>query len=153
MEKRSSVICKLLPVLIFSGLSLSLLGCTGMVAERPLIIRRSESIQEPVQAERSNQIPERNDSKILASLQLTNQGQTFLENGNPDDAISMLEKSIGLDPKNGQSYYWLAEAWFLKGNRAQAEEFNRLADLYLKDDPNWTMRVLDQKARILKVKS
>jgi len=79
---------------------------------------------------------------------LTQQGQALLEGGNPDAAISILERSIGLDPKNGQSYYWLAEVWLAKGNLEQAEEFNRLAGLYLKNRADWALYILEQQERI-----
>ena len=83
-----------------------------------------------------------------ASLQLTQQGKELLERGYVDDAISVLERSVGLDPANGQNYYYLSEAWLEKGNIVQAEEFNRLADLYLKDDPVWGWRTAEQRSRL-----
>ena len=88
------------------------------------------------------------DPRARASLQLTRQGKTFLEEGKPDAAISVLERATGLDPNNGQNYYYLAEAWLLKKNIAQAEEFNRLAGIYLEGYYEWTRRVADQKERI-----
>ena len=55
---------------------------------------------------------------------------------------------MNVNPSNGQNYYYLAEAWLRKGNLSQANEFNRLAALYLRDDPDWTSRVKDQQERI-----
>ena len=75
-------------------------------------------------------------------------GVELLESGKTDDAISVFEQSIGLDPANGQTCYYLSEAWLLKGNAAQAEEFNRLAGIYLEGDPEWVVRVMEQKERI-----
>ena len=69
--------------------------------------------------------------RTVASLQLTDQGRLFLESGQPDHAIRMYEQALNLDPTNGQNYYYLSEAWFMKGNIAQAAEFNRLAAIYL----------------------
>ena len=89
--------------------------------------------------------------RALASLQLTQQGRTLLEQGKTDDAISVLERAVGLDSNNGQNYYYLAECWISKGNRTQAEEFNRLAGLYL-TDPAWTAHVSEQKARINQIR-
>lgn len=86
--------------------------------------------------------------RASASMQLTQQGQELLERGFVDDAISVLERSVGLDPANGANYYYLSEAWLLKENLAQAEEFHRLAELYLKDDPAWDSRIMEQKARL-----
>lgn len=76
----------------------------------------------------------------------------LLESGRPDDAINMLERSVGLNPTSGQSYYYLSEAWLLKGNLAQAQEFNRLAELYLQDNSYWLRSVTEQKKRIENLK-
>ena len=72
----------------------------------------------------------------------------LLEEGKSDDAISMFERSVGLDPAIGQTYYYLSKAWFMKGNAAQAEEFNRLAGLYSEDDRGWMIRINEQRKRI-----
>ncbi len=88
---------------------------------------------------------EPSDPRARASLQLSRQGRTFLEEGKTDDAISVLERAVGLDPTNGQNYYYLAEAWILKDNFTQAGEFNRLAGIYLEDDYLWMRRVREQK--------
>lgn len=87
-------------------------------------------------------------ARTVASLQLTEQGRTLLEQGKPDDAISVLERAVTVSPTNGQNYYYLAEAWLAKKNTQQAEEFNRLAGLYLQGDPQWMVRVLEQRRRI-----
>jgi tetratricopeptide (TPR) repeat protein len=86
--------------------------------------------------------------RALAALQLTEQGRMFLENKQPDDAIGILERALNLNPDNGRNYYYLAEAWLMKGNIRQAAEFNRLAEIYLKDDNEWLQRVILQKERI-----
>jgi predicted Zn-dependent protease len=72
----------------------------------------------------------------------------LLESGKVDDAITTLERAMNVSPSNGQNYYYLAEAWLKKGNPAQAREFNRLAAIYLKDEPGWMNRVKDQQERI-----
>jgi predicted Zn-dependent protease len=81
-------------------------------------------------------------------LQLTEQGRMFLENNQPDDAIGILERALNLNPGNGRNYYYLAEAWLMKRNTGQAAEFNRLAEMYLKDDNVWLDRVIQQRERI-----
>lgn len=86
--------------------------------------------------------------RALAALQLTEQGRMFLEKKQPDDAIGILERALNLNPDNGRNYYYLAEAWLMKGNFGQAAQFNRLAQIYLKDDNEWLKRVLLQKERI-----
>jgi tetratricopeptide (TPR) repeat protein len=72
----------------------------------------------------------------------------LLESGKVDDAITTLERALNVNPSNGQNYYYLAEAWLKKGNLSQAREFNRLAAMYLRDDPGWMNRVKDQEERI-----
>jgi len=72
----------------------------------------------------------------------------LLERGRTDDAISLLERAMGLHPTNGENYYYLAEAWLLKGKTAQAQEFNRLAGIYLEKDAQWTVKVIEQTKRI-----
>ena len=92
--------------------------------------------------------PAKPSPRALASLQLTEQGRQFLESGDPDDAIRMLEQALNLDPANGQNYYYMSEAWLMKGNVSQAAEFNRLAAIYLEDDDKWLYQVIQQRERI-----
>jgi tetratricopeptide (TPR) repeat protein len=86
--------------------------------------------------------------RTLASLELTQQGRMLLENGKIDDAITVLERAVSLNPTNGQNYYYLSEAWLLKENLDQANEFNHLAGIYLENDTEWNEKVLKQKKRI-----
>ena len=86
-----------------------------------------------------------------ASTQLTQEGQQLLQAGNYDNAIRLLEQAIGINPNNGQSYYYLAQAWLKKGRFSEAKEFNSLARSYLKDDKNWLVRVEKQADQISKI--
>ncbi len=88
------------------------------------------------------------EPRVVASLQLTDQGRALLEEGNVDAAIRMLERAISLDPQSGENYYYLAEAWLIKANRSQAVECNRLAAMYLRGQSDWMERIVDQQARI-----
>ena len=92
--------------------------------------------------------PEEHSPRALASLQLTEQGRILLESGDPDNAISIFERAININPTNGQNYYYLSEAWLLKGDTIQAKEFNQLAEIHLEDDHEWMRRVLQQRERI-----
>ena len=103
----------------------------------------------PVVLEKDRTPPRPDESpRAVASLRLTEQARVLLESGKVDEAITALERAMNVNPSNGQNYYYLAEAWLKKGNSSQAREFNRLAAMYLKDDPNWTGRVKDQQERI-----
>ncbi|MCX5846009.1 MAG: tetratricopeptide repeat protein [Deltaproteobacteria bacterium] len=84
----------------------------------------------------------------VASLHLTEQGQMLLERGKVDDAISVLERAVSIHASNGKNYYFLAEAWLKKGNFKQAREWNRLAEMYLAGDREWSQRVYDQRERL-----
>jgi tetratricopeptide (TPR) repeat protein len=92
--------------------------------------------------------PIQSDPRALASLRFTAQAQRHLEAKRPDPAIRTLERAITLDPANGRNYYFLAEAYILKGIFGQAREFNHLAGIHLTDDPSWIKRVRQQRDRI-----
>jgi tetratricopeptide (TPR) repeat protein len=91
--------------------------------------------------------PEENP-RVAASLQLTDQGRRLVADGKPDHAIRVLEQAVSLNPANGQNYYYLAEAWLMKGYASQAREFNQLAEIHLKQDRDWIIRVAKQADRI-----
>ena len=65
------------------------------------------------------------DPRHKASLQLSDQGRLLLQQERIDDAIRTLEQAISLYPQNGESYYYMAEAWLARGSFKQAGEFNR----------------------------
>ncbi|MEW5909473.1 MAG: hypothetical protein AB1659_06725 [Thermodesulfobacteriota bacterium] len=83
-----------------------------------------------------------------ASLRLTDQARRYLEKKDTESAIRTLERAVSLHPNHGENYFLLAEAWRIKGNREQALEFNRLAELYLKHDRTWMDRIELQRSRI-----
>ncbi len=85
---------------------------------------------------------------MQASQKLTRQGQDLLEEGRPDDAIQILERAMNLNPSNGRTCYYMAEAFLKKMNIRQAEEFNRLAQLYLASNTTWNDRIKLQKNKI-----
>jgi tetratricopeptide (TPR) repeat protein len=83
-----------------------------------------------------------------ASLDITEQGRRLLLGDQVEEAISVLERAIGMNPDNGQAYYWLAEAWLKKGNPKQALEYHHQAWLRLRNQPAWTARLHDQRERL-----
>jgi tetratricopeptide (TPR) repeat protein len=139
---------KLLLILCIGGLGFGVLSCaqvTSTTSARP-------SWNRDKQTGETGSAPVKPSPRAVASLRLTDQGRLFLESGNPDDAIRMYEKALNLDPANGPNYYYLSEAWLMKGNIAQAAEFNRLAAIYLEGDAKWMDRVMQQRERIKKTK-
>lgn len=83
-----------------------------------------------------------------ASLNITEQGRRLLLGNQVEEAISVLERAIGMNPDNGQAYFWLAEAWLKKGNSKQALEYHHQAWLRLRNQPAWTSRLRDQRQRL-----
>lgn len=86
--------------------------------------------------------------RALAALNLVDRGRALIDEKKPDEAIRILERAVQVHPGEGKGYYYLAEAWLMKGNRDQAAEFNRLAGLYLRNSPMWSRSVEDQRQRI-----
>ncbi|MBW2571503.1 MAG: hypothetical protein JRE61_03825 [Deltaproteobacteria bacterium] len=115
---------------VFAGCAPAVL--TPLPAEHP---------GEPRETEKTETIQEKPSPRALAALQLT-----------PDDAIGILEQALNLNPAGGMNYYYLSEAWLMKGNIAQAAEFNRLGEIYFKDDNQWLDRLMEQRERIKKQK-
>jgi tetratricopeptide (TPR) repeat protein len=72
----------------------------------------------------------------------------MIEAGRLDEAIRTLERAVNIHPGSGENYYYLAEAWRLKGNAGQATEYNTLAGIRFRDDPEWMRRLDVQKQRI-----
>ncbi len=118
---------------------------------------RKPATQQPSPAEQPRAEPEAEPKprvqqpRMTASLQLTQQAQSLIGTRQADSAIRLLEKAVAIDPLNGQNYYYLSEAWLMKGNRAQAENFNEMASIYLDSDEKWRPRIADQKRRIKKL--
>lgn len=90
--------------------------------------------------------------RALASLELSHQAEALITSGQLDEAIRTLEQAVNLYPASGESYYYLAEAWRLKGNTDQAAEYNTLAAIRFKDDTDWMRRIDLQKQRIERMK-
>jgi predicted Zn-dependent protease len=145
----SRICSRVFRISIFSLLCLALSAC-AIVPESPPSPSSSPSPSPaPTVLEKDQSLSRQDESpRAVASLRLTEQARVLLETGKVDDAITTLERAMNLNPSNGQNYYYMAEAWFRKGNSSQAREFNRLAAMYLKDDPNWTGRVKNQQERI-----
>ena len=111
---------------------------------KPLLKEAPVEAEEPAGGEEAAE----ENPRVAASLQLTDQGRRLLEERKPDRAIRVLEQAVSLHPTNGRNYYYLAEAWLIKGSAAQAKEFNDLAEIHLKEDSEWMMRVANQADRI-----
>jgi Tfp pilus assembly protein PilF len=134
-----SVKLKNIAVICLLGLALVLGGC---VKDRPAKAPLEDA--EQVEPEK----PSEPNPRSVASLQLTEQGRRLLDAGKSDQAIRVLEQAVSLDPDNGQNYYYLAEAWLVKGVTTEAKEFNELAEIHLQEDAAWMKRIAQQANRI-----
>ena len=105
---------------------------------------------EPADAEETtiSEAAAKENPRVVAALQLTDQGRRLLEDRKPDRAIRALEQAVSLDSNNGQNYYYLSEAWLMKGSAVQAKEYNQWAEIHLKADSAWMIRVAQQADRI-----
>ena len=130
---------KFIKLILFVHLALLLAACPKPLLKEP-----------PVEAEEPASVKEtaEENPRVVASLQLTDQGRRLLEDRKPDKAIRVLEQAVSLHPTNGQNYYYLSEAWLMKGSAVQAKEFNDLAEIHLKEDEAWMIRVANQADRI-----
>ena len=134
--------------LILSGVFISSFGCSTMPPESAPPLEQLPEPHSPVpEPEERNHI-NGPAPRTIASLRLTEQARLLIELKRPDEAIRILERALNIDPQNGQNYYFLAEAWIIKGNKMQALEFNRMAELYLAADNSWMIKILQQKERI-----
>lgn len=102
-----------------------------------------EIVQEPAEAP---------NPRALASLELSRQAEALIDSGQLDEAIRTLEQAVNLYPGSGESYYYLAEAWRLKGIADQAAEYNTLAAIRFKDDSDWMRRIDRQKQWIERIR-
>ncbi len=135
---------KTISSLFLVGFLLSQMGCMQKIS----IISSPPPTVPPVQSEGSGQTSKQPSPRTLASMELTEQGRILLERGRSDDAIRVLERAISIDSGNGRNYFYMAEAWLHKENKEQAKEFNRIAEIYLRDDPEWESRIIRQRDRI-----
>ncbi len=130
-------------VFLIAGVFLSS-GCT----KKQSVAVSPDTPTPPSPAEEMPEAGESANPRVAAALELTRQGKRFLDNGDPDAAIRVLERAVNLDPSASENYYYLSEAWLMKENPEQAGEFNRLAEEYLEQDPAWAVRIARQRDRI-----
>jgi tetratricopeptide (TPR) repeat protein len=133
------------------ALCLLVLGTAACVKERPVegpgTVREEKArLEQPLPEKPTGPGP-----RAMASLELTAQGRRYIEAGEADRAIRALEQAISLNPGNGQSYYYLAESWLIKGFAGKARQFNRLAESHLAEDRHWEKLVTRQAERILQL--
>ena len=130
---------------------LIIFGLAGCIKDRPA--DEPAAAAEEIDREEKQAPPETDQPspRVLASLKLTDQGRRLVEAGQTDRAIRVLEQAISLNPNNGQNYYYLSEAWLMKGFAAEARQFNGLAESHLTGNQEWDKLVARQAERIAKL--
>ncbi len=114
-------------------------------AQPPKAVMAPEVAQLPETVQRPELKP---SARMMATANLVEQGKNYLDKGKPDQALGVFERALSVYPGNGETYYYMAEAWVMKKNKHQALEFNRLANMYLSGDYQWCDKVADQHVRI-----
>ncbi|MGB5984446.1 MAG: tetratricopeptide repeat protein [Desulfobacterales bacterium] len=84
----------------------------------------------------------------VAARNMTREGVGLLSRGEAAAAIDALEQSLILDARNGETYYYLAEAWIAQGNRDQARQFHNQARTYLEGRGGWATKLSRQAAQL-----
>ena len=130
---------------------LLILGLAGCIKERADDDSTATREEITLEEQKAQPEPDQPSPRALASLKLTDQGRRMIESGQADKAIRVLEQAISLNPNNGQNYYYLSEAWLMKGFAAEARQFNNLAESHLAGDKDWEKLVEGQAARIKKL--
>ena len=135
---------------VFWLIACSLYGCTPVHVNRYPPYPKQTRPQVPdsppqrSHADRSTKIT----SQETASLELVHQAQRHLQARDPHSAIRTLEKALQLNPVGGQNYFYLAEAWIQLNRPHQANEYHRLATIYLPPHGSWQEKLLIQKEKI-----
>lgn len=146
MESKGFLTDVLLPTLLAALMLLALVA--GCASPPKPVGPQPEEIPPPRQEIQPPPADESAFPQQTAARELTRRGRRQLDNRQPDAAIRDLERALSLNPADGQTCYYLAEAWLMKIDARRAEEFNRMAESLLKDDPDWLIRIARQADRI-----
>lgn len=114
-------------------------------AQPPNAVMAPEAAQLPEAVQQPELKP---SARMMATANLVEQGKNYLDKGNPDQALGVFERALSVYSGNGETYYYMAEAWVMKKNKHQAIEFNRLAGMYLSENYQWSDKVAEQQKRI-----
>ena len=76
-----------------------------------------------------------------ASLRLTEEGRKFLDAGDPQKALTRLEKTIVIDSTNAYGYFYLAKAQHRLGRYKESLNFLDVAESRLNKEPFWLAEV------------
>jgi len=123
---------------------------------RPAVIAPPPTMEPPPPEVREPEPPSQRPEAVRDELRqreqvaaaLTAQGRQRLDAGQIDSAIRIFEQALSQSPHYGPGYYYLAESWLRKNNGSQALAFHDQAELYLRDQPAWRVRLDHQQIEI-----
>jgi tetratricopeptide (TPR) repeat protein len=72
---------------------------------------------------------------------LTEEGRKLLDNGDPQKALTRLEKTIVIDSTNAYGYFYLAKAQYRLGRYKESLNFLDVAESRLNKEPFWLAEV------------
>ena len=84
----------------------------------------------------------------FASARLVALGKKNIQLGNYDRGITLLERSLSLDGYNAHAYYYLAMAWFKKGDFDRALTFSKKTEIFFGRDRQTLKKVFALEGRI-----
>jgi Tetratricopeptide repeat len=76
-----------------------------------------------------------------ASIRLTEEGRKLLDAGDPNRALSRLEKTIVIDSTNPYGYFYLAKTHYRLGRYKESLNFLDVAESRLNGEPFWLAEV------------
>jgi tetratricopeptide (TPR) repeat protein len=123
-------------LLFFIGLLIAVVllpaGCTHF---QPVLTLEEPSLRSLAASNRMQQADIAGQQN--ASIELTDQGLSYLSEWQLNEAISLFEKAIALHPSNPYAYYYLAKARYIRKEYPQTLPLLGKAELYLKGDSTW----------------
>jgi len=96
-----------------------------------------------------NRPPEDASPQRVASFRSAAAGYSALQKGNLYEAEDLLERALGLDPRNPFSYLYLAEVRIQQGEMKQALVFLDQSELRFQGHPYWLCEVYTRKGLCL----
>lgn len=77
----------------------------------------------------------------MASLEITERGRRTLEEGKVDQALSLLQKALSLDPRNPYAYYYIGKARYIRKEYTKILTPLDQAQVYFLKERGWLSRV------------
>jgi len=107
------------------------------------------SVEVDRRGECPSQIPRNTPPERAASLRLSGQGLSALEEGRAEEAVDHLERAIQIDPANPFAYYYFGLAHLDQGRREEALTLLSRAEVLFHDRPYWLCETLVTMGEVL----